>query len=68
MKRFRNLLKGLSLTGSLFVFQACYGTPAAPPVQEELDVLVQDTEEEVPASDLQLEQHAADIVPAGTGD
>mgnify|MGYP007102102366 CR=1 FL=1 len=27
MKWFRNLIKGLSLTGALFVFQACYGTP-----------------------------------------
>lgn len=25
MKWFRNLLKGVSLTGALFVFQACYG-------------------------------------------
>lgn len=28
MKFFRNLLKGASLTTALFVFQACYGTPA----------------------------------------
>lgn len=27
MKWLRNLFKGLSLTGALFVFQACYGTP-----------------------------------------
>ena len=30
MKWFRNFLKGCSLTGALFVFQACYGTPDAP--------------------------------------
>ena len=28
MKWFRNLLKGASLTTALFIFQACYGTPA----------------------------------------
>ena len=27
MKWLRNILKGLSLTTALFVFQACYGTP-----------------------------------------
>ena len=27
MKWLHNLLKGLSLTAALFVFQACYGTP-----------------------------------------
>ena len=27
MKWLHNLLKGLSLTTALFVFQACYGTP-----------------------------------------
>lgn len=27
MKWLHNLLKGFSLTGALFVFQACYGTP-----------------------------------------
>lgn len=26
-KVIRNILKGASLTGALFVFQACYGTP-----------------------------------------
>ena len=28
MKWLHNLLKGMSLTAALFVFQACYGTPA----------------------------------------
>ena len=28
MKWLHNLLKGLSLTTALFIFQACYGTPA----------------------------------------
>ena len=27
MKILHNILKGVSLTGALFVFQACYGTP-----------------------------------------
>ena len=30
MKWLHNLLKGASLTGALFVFQACYGTPQLP--------------------------------------
>jgi len=30
MKWLHNLLKGASLTGALFVFQACYGTPQNP--------------------------------------
>ena len=34
MKWLHNLLKGVSLTGALFVFQACYGTPQ-PPLWEE---------------------------------
>jgi hypothetical protein len=48
MKWLRNILKGVSLTAALFVFQACYGAPQAP--EEEM----QDTEvvtkaEEAPA-------------------
>ena len=31
MKWLHNLLKGLSLTACLFVFQACYGTPPGYP-------------------------------------
>ncbi len=34
MKWLRNILKGCSLTGALFVFQACYGTPDAPFLDE----------------------------------
>ena len=30
MKWLHNLLKGISLTGALFVFQACYGAPQDP--------------------------------------
>lgn len=30
MKWLHNLLKGASLTGALFVFQACYGIPQSP--------------------------------------
>ena len=33
-KRIHNLLKGISLTAALFVFQACYGTPVPPPAEE----------------------------------
>lgn len=31
----RTVLKGVSLTAALFVFQACYGTPVAAPPEEE---------------------------------
>ena len=31
MKWLHNLLKGMSLTACLFVFQACYGTPPGYP-------------------------------------
>ena len=34
MKILHNLLKGVSLTGALFVFQACYGMPE-PPLYED---------------------------------
>ena len=34
MKWLRDILKGASLTGALFVFQACYGIPE-PPLYEE---------------------------------
>lgn len=30
MKWLHNILKGASLTGALFVFQACYGMPVPP--------------------------------------
>ena len=30
MKWLHNILKGISLTGALFVFQACYGSPQEP--------------------------------------
>ena len=36
MKWLHNLLKGISLTGALFVFQACYGSPEDPrPIPDE---------------------------------
>ena len=34
MKWLHNILRGFSLTGALFVFQACYGMPE-PPLYEE---------------------------------
>ena len=37
MKWLHNLLKGLSLTACLFVFQACYGTPE-PPYEPDIDM------------------------------
>ncbi len=51
MKWIRRILKGLSLTAALFVFQACYGTPQstpAPPVEDETLVKADEAEETVP--------------------
>lgn len=46
MKWLRNILKGVSLTAALFVFQACYGAPQVPEYQEEQEqAVVQDPEE-----------------------
>lgn len=36
MKFLHNLLKGISFTGALFVFQACYGAPQRPYLEEEM--------------------------------
>ena len=50
MKWIRNILKGLSLTTALFVFQACYGTPPArieePEDTEQVEVVETDVEAE----------------------
>lgn len=49
-KKIHNLLKGVSLTAALFVFQACYGAPMPPqPEEEEEVVAVEETAEETPA-------------------
>ena len=44
MKWLHNLLRGLSLTGALFVFQACYGTPQRPDYEEDQEVALLDGE------------------------
>lgn len=50
MKWLRNILKGVSLTAALFVFQACYGAPQVP--EEELDMAQVETKaEEAPAEE-----------------
>ena len=41
MKWLHNLLKGLSLTAALFVFQACYGTPPGYPEDYVVDEAVE---------------------------
>lgn len=55
-KWFRNILKGISLTGALFVFQACYGTPQAPQAEPDAEV-------EAPA-DAPVEEAAPETVSA----
>ena len=53
-KWLHNLLKGMSLTAALFVFQACYGTPAGyPDAWEEVvgpatEAVAEDPEEQTP--------------------
>ena len=50
MKWLHNLLKGMSLTAALFVFQACYGTPPGYPddfFEEEAVEAVSDAPETV---------------------
>ena len=42
MKFLHTLLKGLSLTGALFVFQACYGVPQTTAIPEPEEIV--DTE------------------------
>lgn len=60
MKWFRNILKGASLTAALFVFQACYGTPAAPPAEI--------PEEELAAADPQPQEVQQEEVKAEEAD
>ena len=53
-KWLRNLLKGVSLTAALFVFQACYGTPVAmPETVDENTELVEESEGEDVAEPVQ---------------
>lgn len=56
-KVIRNILKGASLTGALFVFQACYGTPPSEnietmPVPDEVSVTTEADAAEEPAAEL----------------
>ena len=52
MKWIHNLLKGMSLTAALFVFQACYGTPPGYPddffSEEAIETLSDPADEFVP--------------------
>lgn len=63
MKWFRHLLRGVSLTGALFVFQACYGTPQSPYEQggtAPMDFLVKDADTGLPVEGIQVSSHAAE--------
>ena len=51
MKWLRNILKGVSLTAALFVFQACYGAPQVPDEEVREAELVQTKAEEAPAEE-----------------
>ena len=57
MKWLHNLLKGVSLTAALFVFQACYGSPPLPDDYFE-------TAEQPAAVDVAAENPVVDAVPA----
>ena len=56
MKWIHNLLKGMSLTAALFVFQACYGTPPGNPeeffTEEPVETLANPAADAVPAAEL----------------
>jgi len=56
MKWIHNLLKGMSLTAALFVFQACYGTPPGYPddffTEESVETLAEPADELIPAAEL----------------
>ena len=56
MKWIHNLLKGMSLTAALFVFQACYGTPPGYPddffTEEAVETLADPADELIPAAEL----------------
>ena len=49
-KWIHHALKGASLTTALFVFQACYGTPPGP-YMEEMETTDVELVEEVPAAE-----------------
>ncbi len=59
MKWLHNFLKGASLTGALFVFQACYGMPQ-PPEFEDAEEAPVTASAETKAGD-----EGEDIVPLG---
>lgn len=56
MKWIHNLLKGMSLTAALFVFQACYGTPPGYPddffTEEAVETLADPADELIPVAEL----------------
>lgn len=59
MKWLHNLLKGMSLTAALFVFQACYGTPPGYPEdydfpEEKIEEAVADVPETPPVAETEL--------------
>lgn len=59
MKWLRNILKGVSLTAALFVFQACYGAPQVPEEEMQDAELVQTKAEEAPAEEAVAETPVA---------
>lgn len=66
MKWLHNLLKGMSLTACLFVFQACYGTPPGYPEEFFEEETIEATVEpaaETPAEEI-VEADLADQIAA----
>ena len=61
MKWLHHLLRGVSLTAALFVFQACYGTPTAQMPLEDPDAVEAGADaEEAAAEDATAELPAAE--------
>jgi hypothetical protein len=61
MKWLRNILKGVSLTAALFVFQACYGSPQIPDeqLQAQDDEVVAVADEEAPVEEAPVTEVAS---------
>lgn len=66
MKLLRKILKGISLTSVLFVFQACYGTDRAPRMEEVMFKVVS-AEDNQPLKDVEV-KHRWNNLPHAFGD
>ena len=59
MKWLRNILKGVSLTAALFVFQACYGSPQMPEELQAEEPVAAVADEEAPVEEAPVTEVAS---------